>query len=158
MAISEDYVCDGQISIFEYMGTKPEYGDRGCKVCGWNIDGKCKWEKSKVYGSTFPKCLFEPSSRKVPRMCANCDYSNCFKYDIKEKYKDAVKRNGGYLRDAAEDPEETPDIYCTHPEGSLNRRTAYKDIGRHQGIGTYDGMHEFDTCDRWKPDRTVWEE
>lgn len=48
-------------------------------------------------------------------------------------------------------PIEEPNIYCTHEEGSLNRRTAYKD--REQkgfGCNTYDRQHEFDTCDRWE--------
>jgi len=157
MPLSEDYKCDGQINLFEYIQEQRpvEYGDKGCRVCYWNEKDKgCHW-KDKYYKSLkmgdYPNCYFEPSEYKIPRMCANCKYSNEFCYEIKEKYAESVKRHNGYTREAADDPKETPNIYCIHKEGSLNRRTEYKDREQEGfGIGHWNRQHEWDTCDRWE--------
>lgn len=111
-----------------------EYGDRGCKVCTWNTDKGCQWKDSLIMKSEFPNCAFLPSEYAVPKMCANCKYGNHFVYE------------GDF-----EKPLETPNIYCDHDEGSLNRWCAYEDRKQKNfGVGTWDRQHEFDTCDRWE--------
>ena len=149
--IPKDYECDGQITINDFMlESKPvEYGDRGCKCCRWHVDGQCKWKDSRVFGDKFPNCPFEPD---VPRMCQSCAYANQYVYQIKEQYLESVKNHHGYTRESADDPVEDANIYCTHPDGSLNRHTAYQDIQKQQGIGHWHRWHEFDTCDRYEED------
>lgn len=146
--MTED-VLEGQINIFEYLEdiTPIKYGDRGCRVCQWYVDDRCRWSGGKLYGDKYPDCIFIPDEYTVPNMCANCEYANQFHYEVKEEYIPTLKN--GYSRKAADDPKETPDIYCTHPEGSLNRRTAYKDREESGfGVGHWNRQHEFDTCDR----------
>ena len=166
----DDYQCDGQMTLEALAEeVKPiEYGSRGCKVCRWYNKsngpyGKkmpgCYWNDAywvKVDGMpVYPTCgRFEPAESCVPGMCANCKWSNQFEYQDKPEYAEELKRHNGYTRRAADDPLEEPNIYCTHPEGSLNRRTAYKDREQEGfGVGHWDRQHEWDTCDRWKEDR-----
>lgn len=134
--LPKDYECDGQISLMDYVlqNKSKEYGDRGCAVCSWNTENGCQWKGSIIYGHQFPHCPFMPDEAKVPRMCANCDHGCPFEYDM----------NGNKVI-------ETPNIYCTHPEGSLNRRSDYEDIkSKNFGVGSWDRQHEWDTCDRWE--------
>lgn len=134
--IPKDYECDGQMTFGDYIlaSKKIEYGDQGCAVCSWMTDKGCTWKGSQIYRDKFPHCSFMPNEVKVPRMCSNCEYSNQFQYE-------GESRN----------PIETPNIYCTHPEGSLNRRTAYKEReSKGFGVGSWDRQHEWDTCDRWE--------
>lgn len=152
---------DGQMDIFDFLPAT--YGDRGCKLCQWYVKDKqmCSWEgyrsrKDKGPAYEYPtcsgECRFEPSEYKV-RMCANCKYSNDFCYQTKPQYEDAIEKRG-YSREAADDPVEEPNIYCTHREGSLNRHTAYKDIEWPGfGVGHWHRQHEWDICDRWELDR-----
>lgn len=87
-------------------------------------------------------------------MCGNCKWANQFEYEIKPEYEDSVKKHNGYTKQSAEDPLEEPNIYCTHRDGSLNRRTAYKDIEQAGfGVGHWNRQHEWDTCDRWELDQ-----
>ena len=154
----------GQITIDGYLNEQAgvEYGDRGCKACAWRDKDKvCKWS-DKYWADLhkgviwqYPDCEeFMPSESKIPGMCASCKWSNCFRYKTKEQYAEALKRHNGYTREAADDPVEEPNIYCTHPDGSLNRRTAYKaDEWQGFGVGHWNRQHEWDTCDRWEEDR-----
>ena len=148
--LPKNYECDGQISLMDWaLETKGvEYGDRGCKCCRWFVDGQCYWKGSLVFGHTFPNCHFEPD---VPKMCQTCKYANQFVYQDKPEYQEQIKRHG-YSRQSADDPVEDANIYCTHPEGSLNRHTAYQDIQRQLGIGHWHSWHEWDTCDRYEED------
>jgi len=136
MGLPKDYECDGQISFADYIleNKKIEYGDRGCAVCSWHIKDACRWKNSLIYGDRYPHCPFMPDEYKVPRMCANCDHGCQFEYDSDGKH---VK--------------ETPNIYCTHPDGSLNRRSEYEDRkSKGFGNGSWYRQHEWDTCDRWE--------
>ncbi|MBR3163801.1 hypothetical protein IKF15_00620 [Candidatus Saccharibacteria bacterium] len=166
MKIEDLTEIEGQISLDDLMKQTetPRYGFRGCAGCTWyrlDKDGnrRCYWAitKDRAYRPKadyiYPHCddnspHFEPCAYKVPRMCGNCKYCNQFVYENKEEYGTA------YTRAAADDPKETPNIYCTHPQGSLNRRTAYKDLEwAGFGVGHYDRQHEWDTCDRWELDQ-----
>ena len=149
-----------QITMEEYYWTlqPPKYGDRGCTLCWWYDRKKqcCQWDDIEYFSKTvhtYPSCEhFEPSERCVPGMCASCKYSNRFKYEIKEEYIPRLKN--GYSRESADDPLEEPNIYCTHPDGSLNRHTAYKDLEWPGfGVGHWDRQHEWDTCERYKEDK-----
>lgn len=149
---------DEQITIEMYMATQrpPEYGERGCQVCAWwdhfDIKG-CFWNedywiKSGHKKQEYPECKFMPSSNKIQKMCDNCKYCNCFVYEEKPEHK------GKHDSKAINDPVDEPNIYCDHPEGSLNRHTAYKDLEQHKfGVGLYHRQHEWDTCDRWEENR-----
>ena len=167
----DDYSCDGQLTLEGLAEeVKPiEYGSRGCKVCHWHnkstgpgrgrITQGCYWNEAywvKNDGvKAYPTCgQFEPDERKVPGMCANCKWSNQFEYQDKPEYAEELKKHNGYTRRSADDPLEEPNIYCTHPDGSLNRRTAYKDREQEGfGVGHWHRQHEWDTCDRWQEDR-----
>ena len=160
----DDYECDGQMTIDNLAEeVKPiEYGSRGCKACHWmgwmNKTGECHWNDPywvKYNGvKTYPSCgYFMPYEAVVPRMCSNCKYSNQFEYETKPEYAEELKKHNGYTRKAADDPLEGPNIYCDHPDGSLNRRTAYKDLEWPGfGVGHWHRQHEWDTCDRWEED------
>ena len=138
-----------------------EYGYRGCKGCQWlHACGRCMWavnweRPGKELNYTYPTCdntrgHFQPHDYKIPGMCANCKYSNDFHYQTKPEH---IHADGSYCREAADDPVEEPDIYCTHKLGSLNRRTAYKDLEKAGfGVGHWHCQHAWDTCDRWEPD------
>lgn len=167
----DDYTCDGQLTLEGLAEeVKPiEYGSRGCKVCHWHnkstgpgrgrITQGCYWNEAywvKTDGvKAYPTCgMFEPDERYVPGMCANCKYSNQFEYEMKEEYKKRCRWLGDSPKGAMDDPVEEPNIYCTHPDGSLNRRTAYKDREQEGfGVGHWHRQHEWDTCDRWQEDR-----
>ena len=162
----DEYICEGQLNIEGYLAdlTPIEYGSRGCNVCWWHKRKKgqeqpeCCWNDSyfaKVIGiQVYPSCeRFQPSEYVIPKMCHSCKWSNQFKYETKLEYREAKAKHNGYSRAAAEDPLEEPNIYCTHPEGSLNRRTAYSDVTEEGfGIGHWDRQHQWDTCDRWEED------
>lgn len=157
---------NGQINLFDYIRDTAEitYGHRGCKSCGWYREdaGRCQWAILKDRPGirvdyTYPSCegfgSYLPSEYKIPRMCGNCKWANQFEYDIKPEYEESVKRNNGYTIESADDPLEEPNIYCTHRDGSLNRRTEYKDIEQAGfGVGHWHRQHEWDTCDRWELD------
>lgn len=161
------YECDGQITINQYIEAKKpiEYGHRGCNSCSWyNFkEMRCSWAISrsnhkKRVDYEYPECGdisgYMPNEYKVPRMCANCKWANSFEYETKPEYAEDLKRHNGYTRQAADDPLEEPNIYCTHPDGSLNRRTEYKDIESPGfGVGHWHRQHEWDTCDRWELER-----
>lgn len=150
---------------------KLEYGYRGCEGCSWynkldavtrKPDNRCYWARSndrpnKRVDYTYPECdgdgHFEPSDRKIPRMCGNCRWANLFHFKSKEKYEQLKRYPGDYVKGNAEDPVEDENIYCTHRLGSLNRRTAYKDLEWPGfGVGHWHRQHEWDTCDRWEPE------
>lgn len=146
--------------------TKPvEYGDRGCRVCGWwNHHSKvpgCYWNdpywlKDKFHErQIYPDCKFMPDDRMGLPMCANCEYANSFVHQHKPEYKAKIENSwSNYCPESNDDPLEEPNIYCTHPEGSLNRRTAYKDLEEAGfGVGHWHRQHEWDTCDRWEKKR-----
>lgn len=157
---------NGQLTIFEYIRDTEDitYGHRGCRSCCWYRSdvGRCQWAIIKdrpnmrvdySYPSCEGFCLYQPSEYKVPQMCGNCKWANQFEYDIKPEYEESVKRNNGYTIESADDPLEEPNIYCTHRDGSLNRRTEYKDIEQAGfGVGHWHRQHEWDTCDRWELD------
>ena len=154
-----------QLVNFEPETAGPiEYGTRSCEACAWRSkEYGCKWaeyhrrpgREAPVF--KYPNCdgygHFMPCQYKVPAMCASCRWGNCFHYETKPEYLEYQKRTGRPHKLSFRDPVEEPNIYCTHPEGSLNRRTAYKDI-EWQGFGAchWDRQHEWDTCDRWEPD------
>jgi hypothetical protein len=159
----DDYQCDGQMTLENLAEEvkKTEYGSRGCKACFWfgkKAEG-CYWNDRyfvKNFGIlTYPSCeRFEPDPATIPRMCRSCKWSNQFKYEKKTEYAEELKKHNGYTRTAADDPVEEPNIYCEHPDGSLNRRTEYKDCEQEGfGVGHWDRQHEWDTCDRWVEDR-----
>ena len=152
---------DGQMSLDDYANStviKPiEYGDRGCRVCFWWNNRKdmpgCYWNdpywlKEKFCErQIYPDCKFMPDDVKGLPMCANCEYANSFVFQDKPEHKDNHRRS-------MYDPLEEPNIYCTHREGSLNRRTAYKDLEQKNfGVGHWHRQHEWDICDRWEPER-----
>lgn len=144
---------------------KIEYGFRGCRACRWfqEKEQRCLWaiyasrpgkpQKNYIYPGCDGDNHFYPSAYAIPGMCENCKYSNQFHFQYKNKYKEEREKHNGYSREGTADPIEEPNIYCTHREGSLNRRTEYKDC-EWEGFGTchWDRQHEFDTCDRWDPD------
>lgn len=157
---------DEQISINDFLREQEpiKYGERSCRACFWwrSEPGRCYWAISRDRPNKprkdffYPSCEdggshFEPSEYKIPKMCGNCKYCNEFVYQKKPEYAEELKQHNGYTRRAADDPVEEPNIYCTHPEGSLNRRTEYKDREWPGfGIGHYHRQHQWDTCDRWK--------
>lgn len=174
----DDYSCTGQMTLDNLAEeVKPlEYGSRGCKACAWwnrrkpiysllKKDGDenerdCNWNDpywKNLYKQplVYPTCeSFMPNDSKIPGMCQSCKWSNQFEYETKPEYDEELKKHNGYTRRSADDPLEEPNIYCTHPEGSLNRRTAYKDCEQEGfGVGHWDRQHQWDTCDRWKEDR-----
>jgi len=166
----DDYQCDGQLTLEGLAEEiKPiEYGSRGCKACQWyqcdnGPNGRkslgCSWNDKywrKIDGvKVYPTCeMFMPVESKVPGMCANCKWANQFKYEMKEEYKQRCRWPGDSPKGAMDDPVEEPNIYCTHPKGSLNRRTAYKDCEQAGfGVGHWHRQHGWDTCDRWEEDR-----
>ena len=146
------------------------YGTRSCAACIWiTKDKTCKWAETEHWRNRnkpmpvykYPHCdgfgSFEPSNYKVPQMCANCKWSSQFHYEKKPEYIEYEARTGKRHRDEFRDPLEEPNIYCTHPEGSLNRRTAYKDVEWPEfGVGHWDRQHEWDTCDRWEIERGTY--
>ena len=146
--------------------TKPiEYGDRGCRVCFWwnnrtDMPG-CYWndqywlKDSFCQRQIYPDCKFMPDDVKGLHMCANCEHANSFVHQHKPQYLEKINKSWNhYCRESNEDPLEEPNIYCTHPEGSLNRRTAYKDLEQKNfGVGHWNRQHEWDTCDRWELER-----
>lgn len=128
---------------------KPEYGDRGCNVCQWYNKKKndCTWHIDFDTKEIYPDCHFMPADYRGIPMCANCQYANCFIYETKPEYKDNHSK-------AMNDPVEEPNIYCDHRDGSLNRRTAYKDLEQANfGVGHWNRQHEWDICDRWEEEQ-----
>ena len=151
-------------SVAEAAGCSIEYGTRSCEACAWrSIEYGCKWAEYHRHPGReapvfkYPNCdgygHFMPCQYKVPAMCASCRWGNCFHYETKPEYMEYQRQTGRPHKQSFRDPVEEPNIYCTHPEGSLNRRTAYKDI-EWEGFGAtkWDRQHEWDTCDRWEPD------
>lgn len=147
-----------QMTIDMYLSTirEPQYGERGCQVCEWwDHDTKtkgCSWNdayyrKDKDFVlNEYPTCgRFMPDSYKIKGMCGNCEHCNNFVFQRKPEYE------GKNRSLANNDPVDEPNIYCTHPKGSLNRHTAYKDLEQKKfGVGLYHRQHEWDTCDRWE--------
>ena len=166
----DDYTCDGQMTLEALAEeVKPlEYGARGCKVCAWHHKAKALgkvpecfwndpyWKHIEKQPLVYPTCeRFMPDEAKIPGMCTSCKWSNEFEYETKPEYDEELKKHNGYTRRSADDPLEEPNIYCTHPEGSLNRRTAYKDCEEPGfGVGHWHRQHQWDTCDRWEEDRS----
>ena len=161
MSVFDHYECDGQMDISDFLPA--EYGTISCKVCHWFRYGgnQCYWLNKNYHASVKPeapdKCdRFRPSEYAIPGMCASCKYSNSFVYEVKDKYLKTLKN--GYSRESADDPVEDENIYCEHPEGSLNRRCAYK---KYQwagfGVGHWNRQHEYDTCDRYEKDKSIME-
>lgn len=171
MKIEDLTEIEGQMSIDDLIREqqKPEYGYRGCNGCNWYRpqSGRCQWAINEDRGYKphidfiYPVCAgengvghFEPGEYRIPRMCSNCKWANVFCYKNKPEYAAELAKNNGYTRRAADDPLEEPNIYCTHPQGSLNRRTEYKDLEwAGFGIGHWHRQHEWDTCDRWEMER-----
>ena len=147
-----------QITLDMYMASKrpPEYGERGCHVCGWWHHMKapgCYWNDDYYLRAGYKYCeypdcgKFLPDSTKGMPMCDNCEHCNNFIFEDKPE-------NVGNHKKSMYDPLEEPNIYCNHPDGSLNRRTAYKDREQKNfGVGHYHRQHEWDICDRWEPER-----
>lgn len=92
-----------------------------------NIEYPCYWK------AEYNECKWKPNCYKIYGTCASCRYSNPFRYKGNQ-----------------DKPEEEPNIYCTHKEGSLNRRNCYLDKWYKSGIGSWHGQHEMDVCDRYK--------
>ncbi len=69
-------------------------------------------------------------------ICASCQYSNQFHYE------------GEYGKKLIEEP----NIYCTHPKGSLNRHSALPEyvVIHKNRFDTWYQNHEYDTCDNYK--------
>lgn len=161
-SVYDNYECDGQMSIQDFLPV--EYGEISCRVCHWHEygSGECHWMDKHHQASINPDnprgCeKFQPSEYLIPGMCASCKYSKSFKYDIKPEYQD--KLINGYSRESADDPVENENIYCDHEEGSLNRRCAYKDYQWEGfGVGHWNRQHEYDTCDRYEPDKLILKE
>lgn len=160
MSVLDNYKCDGQMDISDFLPV--EYGTISCKVCHWMRYGhdQCHWRDKHYHESIKPEdpehCEhFMPSEYLVPGMCASCKYSSSFEYEVKEEYIPRMKN--GYSRESADDPIEDENIYCTHPEGSLNRRCSYT---KYQwpgfGIGHWHRQHEYDTCDRYRKDKEFY--
>ena len=164
----DGYECEGQLNLEEYLNSKEpekpiEYGDRGCRVCQWwnhdNVEG-CFWNdpyylKDKFHErQIYPDCKFMPDDLKGLPMCANCEYANNFVHQDKPEYQNNHRDSH---RKSMYDPLEEPNIYCTHRQGSLNRRTAYKDLEQKNfGVGHWHRQHEWDICDRWEKERDRW--
>ena len=131
-----------------------------CEYCMWN-NGTigCPWdkEKRKKWHIDSAVCKdhdhWRPNSCKIPGLCGGCKHANSFEYEIKEKYKSKLSWNG-YSSEAADDPEETPNIYCTRDGGSVNRRKPFERFEtKNFGVGHWHRQHEWDTCDGWEQER-----
>ena len=122
--------------LYEPIGHKRRKGTEGLN---------CQWEKGKFL-SCKNKDFWKPGEYVIPKLCANCHWSNCFHYQKKPEYKE-------HSREAFRDPVEEPSIYCTHEGGSVNRREVFRDFWEH-GFGPcrWDRQHEWDTCDAWRSD------
>lgn len=157
-----------QITLEDYIKSIPasekpiEYGVRGCKVCVWYNNRKdmpgCYWN-DEYWGRNgfmpkqiYPDCKFMPNSNIAElHMCGSCEHCNQFIFEDKPEYLPSSPKNH---HKSMYDPLEEPNIYCDHRDGSLNRRTAYKDLEQANfGVGHYHRQHEWDTCDRWEPER-----
>ena len=147
---------DEQLDIFEYMKTTDPFKRfRGnCHCCYWgSSEDTCQWRKSKFMGCEN-KSKWAPSPTNIPRLCGNCKYSNQFEYQLKPEYEEDARRHNGYSRKGADDPLEEPNIYCDRDDGSVNRRSPYRDLWQEGfGIGHWDRQHEWDTCDAWELDK-----
>lgn len=174
------YECEGQTDIFDFLNPDPvamdpdpaagqtdppqcfaDYIGR-CEYCYWGNDPEsCTWSdryQGRLRNKAF-QCInrsnWMPCIYKIPKLCGNCEHSNPFRYQVKDKYKPMLKN--GYYHDAACDPVEEPNIYCTYEDGSLNRSQPFAKFCHDGfGIGSWDRQHEFDTCDNWELDRHAY--
>jgi hypothetical protein len=170
-----DEYINGQLSIFDLapeLEPKPqtfaEYVGQ-CKYCMWygyglydpyghkrkpGTEGQmCQWEVSRR--GIPPQChnrdFWKPSIYAIPKLCGNCRHSNCFYYQSKPEYKGKEGSAKAFA-----DPIEEPNIYCTAPDGSVNRSQPFKEFYAH-GFGAchWDRQHEWDSCDAWQRDADI---
>lgn len=145
-----------QINLFDYIQTIDPFkcfrGD--CHYCYWGSNEEtCQWTKSKYLGCVN-KDKWAPSPTNIPKLCGNCAYSNQFEYMLKPEYEEDARKHNGYSRRGADDPVEEPNIYCDRTDGSINRKSPYRDLWEEGfGIGHWHRQHEWDTCDGWKLDK-----
>ena len=165
--IRDDEQIEGQLSLFDMapeLEPQPQTFEEYigiCKFCMWygyglyepyghkrrpGTEGQmCQWTEGKN-PYCVNKSFWKPGEYAIPRLCSNCTWANQSCYQSKPEYKeDSLK--------AFHDPVEEPNIYCTHEDGSVNRRSPYKDFWEnHFGCNTWDRQHEWDTCDAWASD------
>lgn len=133
-----------------------------CEFCFWYKYGLhrtekdkyvCEWAKNSIPAyECHDKGKWTPDVRKIPRLCGNCAWSNCFHYQEDTKAGGGRMRNGTPLKY----PVEEPNIYCTREDGSVNRSRPYEAQSEStQQLNTWDFVHEFDTCDAWQSDGTT---
>lgn len=158
---------DEQMTIFDFCQTVRRFEDYvgDCKYCGRYREEPrsgqpgCAWAHEKAYLACHNKSQWQPNERAIPQLCGNCKYGNQFEYQTKPEYLEEEKRHNGYLRRAADDPVEEPNIYCTRTGGSVNRRAPFeKSTEPGFGIGHWDRQHEWDTCDAWELDTEFFDE
>lgn len=131
-----------------------------CEFCMWaQSEETCDWsdKNPKQYYKGELACKnkdrWKPADSRIPRLCANCEHSNPFVYQIKPEN---APKNGKYSSKAADDPIEEPNIYCTKWMGSVNRSKPFQQFENPGfGVGHYHQQHEWDTCDVWEPDEQM---
>lgn len=159
---SKDYECSGQISLNDFLEPTEQAELAGslkdCEACafykpfnehgtltgGKEVHWRCLFDNRLRHERTEPwDCKGKdwlPGRKALKGCCAACEYSNCFEYQGKQ-----------------DDPEEEPNIYCTHIDGSLNRRCVYPEhIQKGFGVGRWSRQHEYDTCDRYEEEKRRW--
>lgn len=161
--ILKDYECEGQMNLGEIINDKKSAeissALKECESClfwkryneygtlagiGTEFHYACSLDSRKHFERVGPyKCSgdWKPGRKALIGCCATCKYSNCFIYE----------------GDHQDNPIEEPNIYCDHPEGSLNRRCVYPEYWtRRFGVGTWHRQHEYDTCDRYEKEESRW--
>lgn len=124
----QDYVgrCEFCYWFGYGMRKNGRYGERTAEVpCQWAV-------KSMQIHRCRNRDKWMPDEYRVMGLCANCEHGNMF-HEVDEN---------GKLTDK--------EIYCTHPDGPLNRIELYPESRE-----PWDGWHrnhEFDHCDRWQKD------
>lgn len=182
---NEDEQIEGQMSIFDFQECIPQeettkqcecnipqtfseyvgrceycYWGKDEETCHWSINYKDKCGKANLYECDEKHSFWKPNAWKIPRLCGNCRYSNCFHYEVEEPYK-ALFIEKGYTKEGADHPVEDSKIYCTRREdhedsGGVNRSRPYESFCNNGfGVGHWHRQREWDTCDAWELD-TEW--
>ena len=130
-----------QITLDDLLARQGTIEDKEgkCEYCMWLYNSFCPHCSEKF---RYPNAQCEnnkdwlPDPLKLYGLCGGCKYGNPSEYE----------------GDDFEHPIENENIYCEHPEGSLNRRQPFKKYWWHRfGVNTWDRQHEFASCARFEP-------